>query len=324
MVRRGIGWIDAERLDGIDCLQHLFDLRPPGNAQQTFAAGAHIWHRRVALARRDRAQDVDAGHDGSVVVRGPADEREDAAGRERSNAPLAVDHVLLGDLAEAKPVLDPLLDPRQFDMREVAHVVSPGLSGNSRVSRSQSFSATVTPRPKAATLMRPRSSGVMSIVNPLSVRKQIDGQIARGLNDAMWQEPTITDERVVEGNFDESQIARRADYPPQVNIRFLKTNNEWISGVGEEAIPQHHPPGLLRRRARRPRRPERYELLKRALNSPARGPVLDFRWKCCHHSWHEEKLNLRPHLGSRGKTAYISRMSAVVEVLKSRIGRRFV
>jgi isoquinoline 1-oxidoreductase subunit beta len=80
-----------------------------------------------------------------------------------------------------------------------------------------------------------------SFVNPLSVRKQIEGQIAWGLGDAMWQEITVKDGRVVEGNFDEFQIARMADYPPQVNIQFLKTNNKWISGVGEEAIPQVAP-----------------------------------------------------------------------------------
>jgi isoquinoline 1-oxidoreductase subunit beta len=80
-----------------------------------------------------------------------------------------------------------------------------------------------------------------SFVNPLSVRKQIEGQIAWGLGDAMWQEITVKDGRVVEGNFDQFQITRMADYPPQVNIQFLKTNNKWISGVGEEAIPQVAP-----------------------------------------------------------------------------------
>jgi isoquinoline 1-oxidoreductase subunit beta len=80
-----------------------------------------------------------------------------------------------------------------------------------------------------------------SFVNPLSVRKQIEGQIAWGLGDAMWQEITVKDGRVVEGNFDEFQIARMADYPPHINIQFLKTNNKWISGVGEEAIPQLAP-----------------------------------------------------------------------------------
>jgi isoquinoline 1-oxidoreductase beta subunit len=80
-----------------------------------------------------------------------------------------------------------------------------------------------------------------SFVNPLSVRKQIEGQLAWALSDVMWQEITVKDGRTVEGNFDAYQIARMADYPPEVNIRFLKTNNKWISGVGEEAIPQIAP-----------------------------------------------------------------------------------
>ena len=80
-----------------------------------------------------------------------------------------------------------------------------------------------------------------SFVNPLSVRKQIEGQIAWGFSDAMWQEINVKDGRVVEGNFDEYQVARMADYPPEINIQFLKTNNKWISGVGEEAIPQIAP-----------------------------------------------------------------------------------
>jgi CO/xanthine dehydrogenase Mo-binding subunit len=32
-----------------------------------------------------------------------------------------------------------------------------------------------------------------------------------------------------------------ADYPPQVNIRFLKTDNKGIMGVGDEAISQIAP-----------------------------------------------------------------------------------
>ncbi len=80
-----------------------------------------------------------------------------------------------------------------------------------------------------------------SFVNPLSVRKQIEGQVAWALSDAKWQEITIKDGRTVEGNFDQYQVARMADYPPQVNIAFLKTNNKWISGVGEEACPQIAP-----------------------------------------------------------------------------------
>jgi isoquinoline 1-oxidoreductase beta subunit len=80
-----------------------------------------------------------------------------------------------------------------------------------------------------------------SFVNPLAVRKQIEGQVAWALSDAMWQEITIKDGRAVQGNFDVYRIARMADYPPQVNIRFLKTDNKWIMGVGDEAISQIAP-----------------------------------------------------------------------------------
>ena len=73
------------------------------------------------------------------------------------------------------------------------------------------------------------------------MKKQIEGQIAWDLGDAMWKEITVKDGRVVEGNFDAFQIARMADYPVEVNIAFLKSNNKWISGVGEEAIPQIAP-----------------------------------------------------------------------------------
>ena len=79
-----------------------------------------------------------------------------------------------------------------------------------------------------------------ALVNPLSVRKQIEGQIAWAFSDAMWQEITIKDGRAVEGNFDTFRVARMADYPPVVNIAFLKTG-KWISGVGEEACPQIAP-----------------------------------------------------------------------------------
>ncbi len=60
VVGRGVGRIDAERLDGIDQLQHALDLWPAGQPQQDFAARPDIGDSRAALARRDRSQDVDA------------------------------------------------------------------------------------------------------------------------------------------------------------------------------------------------------------------------------------------------------------------------
>ena len=79
-----------------------------------------------------------------------------------------------------------------------------------------------------------------SFVNPLSVRRQIEGQIAWGYDDTMYQEVTIRDGRAVEVNFDQYPVSRMSEYPREVNIAFMKTN-KWLYGVGEEAIPQVAP-----------------------------------------------------------------------------------
>ncbi len=75
-----------------------------------------------------------------------------------------------------------------------------------------------------------------SLVNPLSVRKQIEGQIAWGYDDTMYQEVTIRDGRAVEVNVDTYPISSMNEYPREVNIAFFKTN-KWIYGIGEEGIP---------------------------------------------------------------------------------------
>jgi isoquinoline 1-oxidoreductase subunit beta len=79
-------------------------------------------------------------------------------------------------------------------------------------------------------------------VNPLSVRKQIEGQIAFGYSDAIYQEVTIRDGRAVEGNFNDYPSSTMAEYPREVNIAFVKTNR-WLEGVGEEAM-SHVAPAL--------------------------------------------------------------------------------
>ena len=78
MIGSGVGWIDAERFDGVDRLQHTFNLRPAGQAQENFAARAHEGHGRERLAGMDGAQNVDARDDGAEIVRGPADVGDDA------------------------------------------------------------------------------------------------------------------------------------------------------------------------------------------------------------------------------------------------------
>ena len=75
-----------------------------------------------------------------------------------------------------------------------------------------------------------------SFVNPLMVRKQIEGQMAWGYSDLMYQETTIRDGRAVEVNFDTFQVSRMHEYPKELNIAFFKTQR-WITGAGEEAIP---------------------------------------------------------------------------------------
>jgi isoquinoline 1-oxidoreductase beta subunit len=75
-----------------------------------------------------------------------------------------------------------------------------------------------------------------SLVNPLTVRKNIEGQIAWGYSDAMYQEITIKDGAAVECNFDTYGVSRMHEYPKEVNIAFLHTA-KWIEGAGEEAIP---------------------------------------------------------------------------------------
>jgi isoquinoline 1-oxidoreductase beta subunit len=74
------------------------------------------------------------------------------------------------------------------------------------------------------------------LVNPLAVRKQIEGQIAWGYSDALYQETTIRDGRAVERNFDTFQVSRMHEFPKELNIAFMRTE-KWIEGAGEEAIP---------------------------------------------------------------------------------------
>jgi isoquinoline 1-oxidoreductase beta subunit len=79
-----------------------------------------------------------------------------------------------------------------------------------------------------------------AFMHPLSVRKQIEGQIAWAYDDTMYQATTIKDGRAIERNFDTFPVSRMNEYPREVNIAYLKTNR-WITGAGEEAIPQVPP-----------------------------------------------------------------------------------
>ena len=71
------------------------------------------------------------------------------------------------------------------------------------------------------------------LVNPLSVRKQIEGQITWFYNDAMYQECNVTEGRIAENNFDTFLLSRIKEDPPQINITFFKTGH-WLDGMGHD------------------------------------------------------------------------------------------
>ena len=71
------------------------------------------------------------------------------------------------------------------------------------------------------------------LVNPLSVKKQIEGQITWFYNDAMHQANTIREGRIVENNFNTFRLSRIDEDPPEINIRFFKTGH-WLLGMGHD------------------------------------------------------------------------------------------
>jgi isoquinoline 1-oxidoreductase beta subunit len=72
-----------------------------------------------------------------------------------------------------------------------------------------------------------------SLVNPLSVKKQLEGQIVWFYNDAMHQANTIKDGHIVENNFNAFKLSRIDENPPEINIRFFKTDH-WLLGMGHD------------------------------------------------------------------------------------------
>jgi isoquinoline 1-oxidoreductase beta subunit len=71
------------------------------------------------------------------------------------------------------------------------------------------------------------------LVNPLSVRKQIEGQITWFYNDTMLQACNVAEGRIVENNFDRFPLSRINENPPQINITFFKTGH-WLRGMGHD------------------------------------------------------------------------------------------
>jgi isoquinoline 1-oxidoreductase beta subunit len=72
-----------------------------------------------------------------------------------------------------------------------------------------------------------------SLVNPLSVKKQLEGQIIWFYNDAMHQANTIRDGHIVENNFNTFRLSRIDEEPREINMRFFKTGH-WLLGMGHD------------------------------------------------------------------------------------------
>jgi len=71
------------------------------------------------------------------------------------------------------------------------------------------------------------------LINPLSVKKQIEGQITWFYNDAMHQACNIVDGRIDENNFHRFSLSRIDEDPPEINIRFFESGH-WLIGMGHD------------------------------------------------------------------------------------------
>jgi isoquinoline 1-oxidoreductase beta subunit len=71
------------------------------------------------------------------------------------------------------------------------------------------------------------------LVNPLSVKKQIEGQITWFYNDAMHQACNVVDGRIDENNFHRFPLSRIDEDPLQINIRFFESGH-WLVGMGHD------------------------------------------------------------------------------------------
>ena len=171
-------------LDGVDELEYVLDLRPAFDLEQDVAARAHERQRLIGLARRHGAHDVDARGDRAEIVGAqrtntktlPAGGETMRRRRSRICSWTSPNRINIRSSSQSRSVrhgsdgrTERGRRRRPLRTRE-ADGASHGLSGigrGIRASRSRSMSATVTPRRKAAILMR------------RAIRGDVDGQSPR-------------------------------------------------------------------------------------------------------------------------------------------------
>ncbi len=69
------------------------------------------------------------------------------------------------------------------------------------------------------------------VINPDSVRAQLEGSIIMGMSAALFEQITLEDGRVAQSNFDDYRIARMRD-TPEINVSIVKSD-ENPTGAGE-------------------------------------------------------------------------------------------
>jgi len=73
------------------------------------------------------------------------------------------------------------------------------------------------------------------MINPDTVRAQVESSVIWGLSAALWGEITVEHGRTVESNFHDYRVARMHD-APAIDVH-LVVNHETPTGVGEPAVP---------------------------------------------------------------------------------------